>query len=264
MYSDEGDEVRIDSDDTDSQKEDRSAEQNAAAQSDQSGAAAASADAQKSSAADAAGKSAASGEHSDASADGQSAKSEKSDDASADGSDSSTGLTALGQAKKEAADYLAALQRERADFINYRNRAEKERKQSRDFGVQDVLTALLPALDDLDRIAENGKMTDDLQAVQKQLDRAFGKFGVTKFGAKGEEFDPTKHEAILHRQSADVTAPSVDAVVESGYKIGDRVIRAARVVVVSPMEASSDSADSASSDAGAADAKGADSSSATA
>ena len=165
--------------------------------------------------------------------------------ASANGADGAEGaeggLTPLGQAKKEAADYLAALQRERADFVNYRNRTAKEKDQYRAFGVQDVLKALLPALDDLDRIKGHGRMTDDLAAVQKQLDRVFAKFDVTKFGEKGEDFDPAKHEAILHRPDPTATKATIDAVVESGYKIGSRVVRAARVVVVSPEGA--DSAD---------------------
>lgn len=155
------------------------------------------------------------------------------------------GLTPLGQAKKEAADYLAALQRERADFVNYRNRTAKEKDQYRAFGVQDVLKALLPALDDLDRIKEHGQMTDDLAAVQKQLDRVFAKFDVTKFGEKGEDFDPAKHEAVLHRPDPTATKATIDAVVESGYKIGNRVVRAARVVVASPEGV--DSADAAPS-----------------
>lgn len=170
--------------------------------------------------------------------------------AGADGAESAEGgLTPLGQAKKEAADYLAALQRERADFVNYRNRTAKEKDQYRAFGVQDVLKALLPALDDLDRIKEHGRMTDDLAAVQKQLDRVFAKFDVTKFGEKGEDFDPAKHEAILHRPDPTATKATIDAVVESGYKIGSRVVRAARVVVVSPEGA--DSADAVPSPDGA-------------
>jgi molecular chaperone GrpE len=143
-------------------------------------------------------------------------------------------LTPLGKAKKEAADYLEALQRERAEFVNFRNRASKEQDRFRQHGIIDVLTALLPALDDLDRIREHGEMSDDLTAVANKLDRAFEKFGVEKFGEKGEDFDPTKHEAILHKPDATATKESVDTVVEAGYKVGDRVVRAARVVVTSP------------------------------
>ncbi|MFU0465075.1 nucleotide exchange factor GrpE [Gardnerella vaginalis] len=146
-------------------------------------------------------------------------------------------LTPLGKAKKEAADYLEALQRERAEFINFRNRAAKEQDRFRQHGITDVLTALLPALDDIDRIREHGAMDDSFKAVAAKLDKAFEKFGVEKFGEKGEDFDPTKHDAILHKPDANATKETVDVVVESGYRIGDRVIRAARVVVASPSNA---------------------------
>ena len=153
------------------------------------------------------------------------------DGATQDGEDT---LTPLGQAKKEAAEYLEALQRERAEFINFRNRSQKEQERFRQHGIIDVLTALLPALDDIDRIREHSEMDDSFKAVAAKIDKAFEKFGVEKFGEKGEEFDPTKHEAILHKPDAEAEKETVDTVVEAGYRIGDRVIRAARVVVASP------------------------------
>lgn len=151
---------------------------------------------------------------------------------SKDADDSS--LTPLGKAKKEAAEYLEALQRERAEFINFRNRSAKEQDRFRQHGIIDVLTALLPALDDIDRIREHSEMDDSFKAVATKIDKAFEKFGVEKFGEKGEDFDPTKHDAVLHRPDPDATKETVDAVVEAGYRIGERVIRAARVVVSSP------------------------------
>lgn len=143
-------------------------------------------------------------------------------------------LTPLGKAKQEAAEYLEALQRERAEFINYRNRAAKEQERFRQHGIIDVLTALLPALDDIDRIREHSEMDDSFKAVSAKIDKAFEKFGVEKFGEKGEEFDPTRHDAILHKPDPTADKEIVDTVVEAGYRIGDRVIRAARVVVASP------------------------------
>ena len=153
------------------------------------------------------------------------------DSATQDGEDT---LTPLGQAKKEAAEYLEALQRERAEFINFRNRSQKEQERFRQHGIIDVLTALLPALDDIDRIREHSEMDESFKAVSTKIDKAFEKFGVEKFGEKGEDFDPTKHDAILHKPDADAEKETVDTVVEAGYRIGDRVIRAARVVVASP------------------------------
>ena len=133
-------------------------------------------------------------------------------------------LTPLGKAKKEAADYLEALQRERAEFINYRNRAKKEQDRFRQHGIIDVLTALLPALDDIDRIREHSEMDDSFKAVAAKIDKAFEKFGVEKFGEKGEDFDPTKHDAILHKPDPNAEKETVDTVVEAGYRIGDRVM----------------------------------------
>ena len=180
--------------------------------------------AQEASAADATAKSQDNG---DAAAKGDADKSDK------DGKDGDT-LTPLGQAKKEAAEYLEALQRERAEFINFRNRAQKEQDRFRQHGIIDVLTALLPALDDIDRIREHSEMDDSFKAVANKIDKAFEKFGVEKFGEKGEDFDPTKHDAILHKPDPNAEKETVDTVVEAGYRIGDRVIRAARVVVASP------------------------------
>lgn len=153
------------------------------------------------------------------------------DGATQDGEDT---LTPLGQAKKEAAEYLEALQRERAEFINFRNRSQKEQERFRQHGIIDVLTALLPALDDIDRIREHSEMDESFKAVSAKIDKAFEKFGVEKFGEKGEDFDPTKHDAILHKPDPQAEKETVDTVVEAGYRIGNRVIRAARVVVASP------------------------------
>ena len=153
------------------------------------------------------------------------------DSATQDGEDT---LTPLGHAKKEAAEYLEALQRERAEFINFRNRSQKEQERFRQHGIIDVLTALLPALDDIDRIREHSEMDESFKAVSTKIDKAFEKFGVEKFGEKGEDFDPTKHDAILHKPDPQAEKETVDTVVEAGYRIGDRVIRAARVVVASP------------------------------
>ncbi|MFH6808275.1 nucleotide exchange factor GrpE [Alloscardovia omnicolens] len=156
------------------------------------------------------------------------------DDQSQDASEDS--LTPLGKAKAEAAEYLEALQRERAAFVNFRNRVSKEQDRYREHGVVDVLTALLPALDDIDRIRANSQMDDSFKAVAAKIDKTFEKFGVEKFGEAGEDFDPTHHEGILRKPDADASHETVDTVVEAGYKIGDRVIRAARVVVAVPQD----------------------------
>ncbi|MCI1673219.1 MAG: nucleotide exchange factor GrpE [Bifidobacterium tibiigranuli] len=167
--------------------------------------------------------------------DGEQASDGKKDSDNKD-SDAQDSLTPLGQAKKEAAEYLDALQRERAEFVNFRNRSKKEQDRFREHGIIDVLTALLPALDDIDRIKEHSDIDDSFSAVATKIDKAFERFGVEKFGEAGEPFDPTKHEAILHKPDETATTETVDTVVEAGYRIGDRVVRAARVVVASPKD----------------------------
>lgn len=186
----------------------------------------------------AAAQNAAAANDADASTDGDSDHTSAATDAtSAKGSDASdSGLTELGKAKKEAADYLEALQRERADFVNYRARMNKEKQLARERGVEDALVALLPALDNLDRIRENNEKSAEMESLLKQFDRAFAKFSIEKFGQKGDAFDPSHHEAVLHHTSPDVSEAQIDAVVEAGYKMGDRILRAAKVVVVSPEE----------------------------
>ena len=156
-------------------------------------------------------------------------------DESRDSKDSDT-LTPLGQAKKEAADYLEALQRERAEFINFRNRAQKEQDRYRQHGIIDVLTALLPALDDIDRIRTHGEMDDSFKAVAAKIDSTFAKFGVEKYGAAGEDFDPSRYDAVLRKPDAGADHEVIDTVVEAGYRINDRIIRAARAVEAVPAE----------------------------
>ena len=143
----------------------------------------------------------------------------------------------LEASKKEAAEYLDALKRERADFINFRNRISKEREQFKQAGVEDAFKAILPVLDDMDRIREHGKMDSSLKAVSKQMDKALSKLGIEKFGEPGEPFDPSIHEAVLHNPKEGVQSDCVEAVVEAGYSIGGKILRAARVVVSSPLPA---------------------------
>lgn len=138
------------------------------------------------------------------------------------------------KAKAEAAEHLDALQRERASFTNYRNRALRDQEAARNRGVQDVLAALLPVLDDVERAKQHGELSGAMAAIAEKLDQSLQKFGVERFGKVGEEFDPTLHEALMHSTDADATATTVSLVVEPGYKIGEKVVRAARVGVVGP------------------------------
>ncbi|GAA4843246.1 hypothetical protein GCM10023221_21730 [Luteimicrobium xylanilyticum] len=142
--------------------------------------------------------------------------------------------TALAAAQSEAAAHLDALQRERAEFVNYRNRAKRESEAARSRGVEDVLVALLPVLDDVDRARAAGDLTGPFAAIADKLDGVLAKYGVERFGQVGEEFDPNLHHALMHQADADATSTTISIVIEAGYKIGDKVVRPANVAVVGP------------------------------
>jgi molecular chaperone GrpE len=137
-------------------------------------------------------------------------------------------------AKAEAAEHLDALQRERASFTNYRNRSLRDQEAARTQGTQDVLAALLPVLDDIDRARQHAELSGPMAAIAEKLDATLGRFGIERFGAVGEEFDPTVHDALMHSTDADAAATTVSLVIEPGYRIGGKLVRAARVGVVGP------------------------------
>jgi molecular chaperone GrpE len=97
-----------------------------------------------------------------------------------------------------------------------------------------VLAALLPVLDDLDRAREHGDLVGPFAAVAEQLNTALGKFGLTPFGEKGDRFDPTRHEAVAHQTSTEVSEPTCVEVMRRGYLLGERLLRPALVAVADP------------------------------
>ncbi len=142
--------------------------------------------------------------------------------------------SAILAAKAEAAEHLEALQRERASFTNYRNRALRDQESARTRGIEDVLTGLLPVLDDIDRVRQAGDLAGPFAAIVEKLDGSLTKFGIERYGAVGEEFDPTVHDALMHQADPEATTTTIKVVIEPGYRIGDKVVRAARVSVVGP------------------------------
>ncbi|MFJ2298575.1 nucleotide exchange factor GrpE [Oerskovia paurometabola] len=141
---------------------------------------------------------------------------------------------ALLAAQSEAAAHLDALQRERASFTNYRNRSLRDQEAARVKGVEDVLAALLPVLDDIDRARQHGELDGPFVAISDKLDASLVKFGIERYGVVGEEFDPTVHEALMHQVDPAATSATVNMVIEPGYRIGEKIVRAARVSVVGP------------------------------
>lgn len=124
------------------------------------------------------------------------------------------------------------LQRLQADFVNYRARVERDRGVERQLAVAETLKAFLPVLDDLDRAQAHGDLNDGpMLAIAQKLRAAGEKLGLSVFGEKGEKFDPEIHEALVRNVSTDVTEPTVADVIERGYKVGERLLRPAKVAV---------------------------------
>ncbi len=130
------------------------------------------------------------------------------------------------------------LQRLRADFVNYKNRVERDRLADRQASVIEVVRAFLPAMDDIDRAESHGDIEEGsaLAAVSLKLRQAAEKFGLERFGEKGEKFDPSLHDALVQTPSDEVTEPTIADVIDVGYRIGDREVRPAKVAVFVPNE----------------------------
>jgi molecular chaperone GrpE len=141
---------------------------------------------------------------------------------------------ALTLAQTELAERTLDLQRLQAEFLNYKRRVERDRELVKQNATFSVLSGLLPVLDDIDRAREHGELEGGFKAIADSLERIVAGLGLTKFGAKGDAFDPNVHEALMHGHSPDVTFTQVDVVAHAGYRIGDRVLRAARVTVLDP------------------------------
>ena len=133
-------------------------------------------------------------------------------------------------------ELTADLQRLQAEYLNYKRRVDRDRELVLQNAKYAILSSLLPVLDAIDRAREHGEVEGGFKAVADSLERVVEGQGLHKFGTPGDEFDPTKHEALMHGHSPDVTTSTCQNIVQSGYTIGDRVVRPAQVTVVDPEE----------------------------
>ena len=135
------------------------------------------------------------------------------------------------------ADMRNDMLRAQAELVNFRNRVERDRAANREIVIAEVLRSLLPAMDDLVRAEKHGDLEGSpLALVAQKLHGAFERYGLRVVGEVGEPFDPNFHEALVQLPSPDVTVNTVADVVEPGYALGDRLIRAAKVAVHVPAE----------------------------
>ncbi len=129
------------------------------------------------------------------------------------------------------------LQRLQAEFVNYKRRVERDRDLVRENATYSALAPIIEVLDTIDRAREHGEVEGGFKAVADQLERIVTGLGLGRFGAVGDAFDPTVHEALSHiGTDPEVSVTTCKVIAKAGYKIGDRVVRAAQVLVVDPAE----------------------------
>jgi molecular chaperone GrpE len=151
---------------------------------------------------------------------------------------SPTAADPLGEAQAEAARMKDAWLRTAADYDNFRKRTRKELDDARRNGRDELLRAVLPVFDNLERAIQSSQRATDVKAVAdglsmvlRQFVEALGREGVVRIPTVGQPFDPSVHEAIQQVETSDHAAGTVLAEVQPGYMQGDRLVRAAMVVV---------------------------------
>ena len=145
---------------------------------------------------------------------------------------------ALAEEDTMAATLLADLQRLQAEYVNYKKRVDRDREVIRHSAVGSVVESLLPVLDDIHMARQAGDLAaGPFAAIADKLEATLGRYGVERLGEAGQEFDPNVHEALMHVEAElpeGATGTTVVQVLQPGYRIGDRLVRAARVSVADP------------------------------
>ena len=148
----------------------------------------------------------------------------------------------LERARAEAAQAADDLARARADLYNlqqeYQGFVRRSRESAaghRETGQAAVVEALIPVLDEIELARQHGDLTGTFETTAGKLETVLAdKFGLVRFGEAGETFDPTIHEALMATESDEVDEPSIAMVLQPGYRLGERIVRAARVQVANP------------------------------
>ncbi|MGW7523282.1 nucleotide exchange factor GrpE [Streptomyces sp. NPDC054783] len=151
-----------------------------------------------------------------------------------DGNESAGLVAQLDQVRTALHERTVDLQRLQAEYQNYRRRVERDRITVKEIAIANLLTELLPVLDDIGRAREHGELVGGFKSVAESLETVAAKMGLQQFGKEGEPFDPTIHEALMHSYAPDVTETTCVAILQPGYRIGERTIRPARVAVAEP------------------------------
>ncbi len=137
--------------------------------------------------------------------------------------------------KAELAERTLDLQRLQAEFVNYKRRVDRDRDLVKENASYAALSPITEVLDTIDRAREHEELTGGFKSVVEQLERTVAQAGLIRFGAPGDPFDPSLHEALSHiGEDPDVEVTTCKVIAKAGYRIGDRVVRAAQVLVVDP------------------------------
>jgi molecular chaperone GrpE len=152
---------------------------------------------------------------------------------------------AAAQLRTQLAERTADLQRLQAEYANYRKRVDRDRAAVREHAVAGALSDLLPVLDAIGQAREHGELSGGFKSVADSLQAAVGKLGLVSYGQRGDAFDPKIHEALTHTYSADVAEDTCVEIFQPGYKVGERILRPARVAVAAPTTALDEGGDAA-------------------
>ncbi|GAA4913821.1 molecular chaperone GrpE (heat shock protein) [Stackebrandtia albiflava] len=153
-----------------------------------------------------------------------------------DGDVDPVAAAAAGELAEALDERTRDLQRVTAEYHNYRKRVERDRQATAEQATVAVVSGLLPVLDDIDRARDHGDLVGPFASVAEQLQNSLTKLGLESFGDKGDRFDPMVHEAVAHMHSAEVTEPTCIDVMRRGYRMGERLVRAAMVAVAEPSD----------------------------
>jgi molecular chaperone GrpE len=137
----------------------------------------------------------------------------------------------LSATEAKVAELTDDLRRVHAEYANYRKRVDRDREAAREVVIAGVLNDLLPVLDDIERAREHGELEGTFKTVGENLEQVATRLGLESFGAENEPFDPMVHEALTSEPRDGIDEPTVVAVYQPGYRIGERIIRPARVAV---------------------------------
>ena len=134
----------------------------------------------------------------------------------------------------QLAERTADLQRLQAEYANYRKRVDRDRAAVQEQAIVKTLTGLIPVLDAINQAREHGELSGGFEKVADSLLAALGRLGLAAYGEKGDPFDPKIHEALTYPDSPDVAEDTCVEIIFPGYKVGDRILRPAKVAVAAP------------------------------